>query len=280
MKQLVPPERDAAADFDVCVARSRGARKLRLQAQRATVLGLYGAYDAGAWDFDLARPHVEFFPEVERKDLLATYAYTFAGKALARVRARALLSAGKLCPYCQLENPQTLDHFLPKSRFQAFASFSSNLVPMCRTCNTLKGTKGHVLAHQFFTHAYFDTIAADERFLIAQVAVGARHIATNFTIDFGARLSPSVLNRLSYQFSILRLGARYQIEAVDVIRQQAEKMRDMREDGCSIEEVSESVSADALAEVANMGPSYWRSALLTALAANADFLNEGYERAL
>ena len=280
MRTLKRPEHDAAEDFDVCVERAEGDRKQRLLAKRQEVLDLFEAYGAGAWHWSLAQEHSELFSVDELEDLLWTYDLTFSRRSLSRIRSKALLGAGKFCPYCLLEEPKTLDHFLPKSRFQAFASFAPNLVPMCGPCNTLKGAKGSAVGEQFFTHAYFDEIAKQQPFLISQVAVGARSIATNFMIDFGADLPGSILNRLSYQFSILRLGARYQCEAIDVVHGQAQKIAEMHKDRCPIEEISLSVAEDAEAEAVNMGRSYWRAALLSALAGSAQFCKEGYLRAL
>lgn len=276
MRTLDLPEHDAAEDFDVCVERAEDGRKERLLAKRQAVLDLFEAYGDGGWHWALAQDHSELFNAEELEDLLWTYDLTFSRRSLSRIRSKALLGAGKLCPYCLLEEPKTLDHFLPKSRFQAFASHAPNLVPMCGPCNTLKGTKGSAIGEQFFTHAYFDEIAEQQPFLIAQVAVGSRSIATNFMIDFGADLPGSVLNRLSYQFSILRLGARYQREAIDVVHGQAQKIKEMHADRCPIEEVTLSVADDAEAEALNMGRSYWRAALLGALAGNARFCAEGY----
>ena len=280
MRSLVMPGRDVVADYDICVERAEEPRKQRLLAKRQVVIDLFEAYRLGSWHWALAQRHDEFFAVEELEDLLWTYDLTFSRRALARVRAEALLGAGRLCPYCLIEEPKTLDHFLPKSRFQAFASHAPNLVPMCGRCNTLKGTKGSAVGEQFFTHAYFDEIAKHQPFLIAQVAVGARSIATNFMIDFGADLAGSILNRLSYQFSILRLGARYQREAVDVIRDQAEKIEEMHADRCSIEDIVFSVAEDAKAEAMSMGKSFWRAALLKALAGNLEFCASAYNLAL
>jgi hypothetical protein len=195
------------------------------------------------------------------------------------LRAELLRVDDRLCPYCRLLPPTTLDHFLPKSKNQPFASFALNLVPMCVTCNTLKGTRGSQVGRQFFTHAYFDELLHGEPFLIAQVSVGARHIATNFTIDFSAALDAEVLQRLAYQTDVLRLVQRYQLEAIDVIYDQAVKLKGMMEGGCSVEDRRRSIAGDAAAE-AIFGRSYWKTALLEALSTNLQFCDGGFSNAL
>lgn len=151
---------------------------------------------------------------------------------------------------------------------------------MCDTCNTLKGTKGSKVARQFFTHAYFDQLAFDCRFLVTQVAVGRRHIATNFALDFSADLDAGVLQRLAYQFSVLRLGQRYQLEAVDLIHNQASKLKQMEDNGCDQTDLVQSLLGDERSEIRSFGINYWRSALLGALAKNEEFYKGGYKRVL
>jgi hypothetical protein len=277
---LEPPTRDTTQDLGSCIERIREPAKSWLLAHRQEILDLFEGYtDEHAWDFDKTQT-LDHIPQDVRNALRAAYSLTYPNRPLGNLRVELLSVANNLCPYCRLEMPSTLDHFLPKSQHEPFAAFAPNLVPMCRTCNTLKGTKGSAKARQFFTHAYFDRIAGTERFLVAQVSVGSQHIATNFGIDFSARLDANVFQRLAYQFSILRLAPRYQREAVDLIYDQATKLKEMRSGDCSAEDRRLSLEGDARTEARHFGTSYWKAALLFALAASVDFYDEGFEHAL
>lgn len=280
MKSLALPTRDAVADLDLSILRKRQPAKGRLQAHREAILTLFDNYtDRGAWNFERADA-LDHLPEEVRRDLLTTYKFTYPNGPLRDLRTELLSIRENLCPYCQLEPPSTLDHFLPKSRHQPFASFAPNLIPMCKTCNTLKGTKGSSKALQFFTHAYFDEILDGEKFVIAQVAVGAQHIATNFAIDFSADIDASIFQRLAYQFSVLRLTSRFQLASVDVIYNQASKLEWMEVEGCDEEDRRKSLEGDANTEAKQFGSNYWKAALLAALADNRAFYSEGFRRAL
>ncbi|HEY0131028.1 MAG TPA: hypothetical protein VGB57_06440 [Allosphingosinicella sp.] len=279
MRSLIPPDRDTTADLDLCIAQA-GPAGANVQAHRQHILDLFDRYIADrAWDFDRAQP-LDHIPQAVKNALRASYSLTYPKRSLGGLRAELLSVPDNLCPYCRLESPATLDHFLAKSLHEPFAAFAPNLVPMCRVCNTLKGTKGSAIARQFFTHAYFDQLADGERFLVAQVAVGARHIATNFAIDFSATLDANVFQRLAYQFSILRLGSRYQLAAVDLIYEQAMKLKNMELDGCGVEDRRRSLEGDARTEANGYGESYWKASLLAALAANVVFYTDGFNRAL
>lgn len=274
------PTRETIADLTTCIARAKAETRPHLDAARPAILQLFDHYrDENGWDFDHVHDLTHLTDEV-RKAMRASYSLTYKGRALAGLRAELLNVDDRLCPYCRLEEPLTLDHFLPKSAHEPFATFALNLIPMCNTCNNLKGTKGSKHARQFFTHAYFDELPRDGAFLIAQVAVGARHIATNFLIDFSVEIDASISQRLAYQMSVLRLVQRYQIAAIPVIIEQAEKIRDMKEGGCDPHTCRYSIERDAETEGSHFGRSYWKAALLFALAANQDFYTEGYSRAL
>lgn len=279
MRSLPAPTRGTTVDLDVIIGRSRGQTKSDLTASRNDILDLFDGYrNERGWDFDSVQTFTHL-PATVQRALLRSYGLTYAGRLLGDLRTQLLRVDDRLCPYCRLLPPTTLDHFLPKSRHQPFASFAANLVPMCATCNTLKGTKGSARGRQFFTHAYFDALSPDEPFLIAQVAVGAKHIATNFVIDFSTNLDAEVFQRLAYQAEVLRLVQRYQLEAIDVIFEQATKLEEMADDGCSAEDRRASIVGDAATE-AMFGRSYWKAALLEALANHSSFCDEGFKRAL
>jgi hypothetical protein len=279
VKTLPRPARSTVNDLDTIIAR---ARKLRptLDGERQNLIDLFTGYtDDSGWDFDTLQD-LGHLPDAVRNAMRRSYGLTYPGRALADLRNDLLSVKDNLCPYCRLLPPTTLDHFLAKSRHEVFAAFAPNLVPMCAPCNTYKGTKGSARARQFFTHAYFDQLAEAEPFLVAQVAVGKKHIATNFTIDFSANLEAHVFQRLAYQMTILRLVPRYQLEAVDIIYDQAVKLQEMDDDGCTAEECRLSLAGDAKSAADQFGASYWKAALLVALAANSVFCGGGFKKAL
>lgn len=279
MKTLPRPTRSTTADLDTIIAQARKSFRPEFAAERQNLLDLFTGYmDDRGWDFDMLQD-LTHIPEPVRKAMLRSYSLTYPGRVLSDLRSELLSVKDGLCPYCRLLPPTTLDHFLAKSLHQPFAAFAHNLVPMCATCNTYKGAKGSAKARQFFTHAYFDELAEGEPFLVAQIAVGRRHIATNFTIDFSTGLDAQVFQRLAYQMTILRLVPRYQLESVDVIYDQAVKLQEMDDGGCTAEECRRSLEGDAKSEAEQFGVNYWKAALLRALAGNLTFYGGGFRKA-
>lgn len=76
------------------------------------------------------------------------------------------------CPYCGINSPTTVDHYLPKEDFPEFSVMSHNLVPCCADCNSLKGRKwiNHETGMRLFVHFYFDEIP-NEVFMKADISM-------------------------------------------------------------------------------------------------------------
>jgi len=280
MRTLPLPPRNNANDLQVCINSSNPGIQTQFQNAKQDILDAFDAYmNHRAWDpntpVDLS--HISAAVQQAARN---SYALTYSKRALAGMRQDILKLGEGICPYCRLERATTLDHFLPKSTNGVFAAYAANLAPMCTICNTLKGTKGSAIAQQYFTHVYFDNLPRDTPFLIAQVAIGIKHIATNFIIDFSTGLDANVYQRLAYQISIFRLVPRYQLAAVDVIFEQAEKLRDMENTGCSSDVRHQSLVRDAVSEANKFGVNHWKVALLNALALNVDFSDQGFKKAL
>jgi 5-methylcytosine-specific restriction endonuclease McrA len=72
------------------------------------------------------------------------------------------------CPLCGHRDVSTLDHYLPKSKFPAFAITPINLVPSCGECNKTKLTATATDAGEQMLHPYFDDFT-DGVWLRAQV---------------------------------------------------------------------------------------------------------------
>lgn len=68
------------------------------------------------------------------------------------------------CPACgEPGKPNTLDHYLPKTRYPHFCITPLNLFPMCDACQDLKDTKtGDADNPRFFIHPYFDVFVANQ----------------------------------------------------------------------------------------------------------------------
>lgn len=78
------------------------------------------------------------------------YDETYENKSLYYIRDDLNKSVAK-CPYCEINECGSLDHFFPKSKYKALALCRLNLVLMCTKCNEHKATKNV----SGFIHSYY-----------------------------------------------------------------------------------------------------------------------------
>ena len=73
-----------------------------------------------------------------------------------------LVQAG-CCMSCGIGDPDEIDHFLPKEHFPEFSILHKNLIPICGTCNQIKG-ENIPGEHKDYFHPMFDDLP-NERFI-------------------------------------------------------------------------------------------------------------------
>lgn len=71
-------------------------------------------------------------------------------------------SSPQVCPMCGGFHPTTLDHYLPKTNYPAWAIYSKNLIPACN-CNIVRGevVKSDMNPLGRILHPYFDDCLND-----------------------------------------------------------------------------------------------------------------------
>lgn len=72
------------------------------------------------------------------------------------------------CPLCSVREVDTLDHYLPKSKYPLYAVTPINLIPACTPCNKGKHIDSPTTQAEQTLHPYFDSIDA-ESWLKAEV---------------------------------------------------------------------------------------------------------------
>lgn len=136
------------------------------------------------------------------------YSYTYEGRSLAYMRDELTAEVYK-CPYCSINQPNTLDHYMPESVYPALAICRMNLVPMCGVCNDYKGTK----PYRKFIHCYYEKLPVTGSFLLASVFAIRQRFVVRFSFDSGVIADPVLEAKLKYQENETRLFKRLRKES-------------------------------------------------------------------
>ena len=104
------------------------------------------------------------------------------------------------CPYCSINQPDTLDHYMPQSVYPALSMCRLNLVPMCPECNRKK--KDH--PYTDFIHSYYQTFPTCP-FLKATANAQGTRIVLNFYLDEAAIPDAALVMKLKSQIERIDL---------------------------------------------------------------------------
>lgn len=182
MKFLHPPMDenhqpfDAGDVFETCVSMVRNASlKRHLQSIRAEVQNEAADYDikAASGQLYFKIPHSQV-GAVSGDEMIKVYTQRMVPKkSRGRPTYDRIMSAPehRKCPLCGIGTVNTLDHYLPKTRFPVFSVTPNNLVPVCEWCQGEKSEYYPTANGSQLLHPYFDDLDNDI-WLVAVVIIG------------------------------------------------------------------------------------------------------------
>ncbi|NCL74279.1 hypothetical protein [Rhodococcus sp. YH1] len=177
------------------------------------------------------------------------------------------------CPLCGIGDVETLDHYLPKSRFPALCVSPANLIPACRDCNTEKREVLPRVPGDVTLHPYFDRVDHDQ-WLHARV-VQECPPRLEFVVIPPIGWAPVLKERAGSHLRVFKLGKRYASHAnrtMSSIRLILESQYECGQ-GVGVAEYLDGEARTRLLEKPNsyLGVTY------QALAANPWFCDEGFK---
>lgn len=126
------------------VERCKGVKKTALKAIEIGMEVMYDEYDKRFANSDVHnQPFHKLSATIQNylRSLFVsgnTITEIFRNNYNDRVKQHNMLYAYK-CPYCTLNEANTLEHILPKQSYPEYAVHAYNLIPCCSKCNSYKG---------------------------------------------------------------------------------------------------------------------------------------------
>lgn len=190
----------------------------------------------------------------EAQIIYNAYNSTYKGKNLNYIRAE-LFENVLSCPYCGINQAETLDHYMPKIKYKALAVCRMNLIPMCPTCNRLKKDK----TYNNFVHCYYQEFPSKIRFLKANVEIKKGLFTFSFYYDFSSfpKEYNILINKLQNQQTEVNLFYRMSKAAISFINDLCEE--------CCVEnndELKKWLNRRKDSSINSRGLNDWQSALL------------------
>lgn len=120
------------------------------------------------------------------------------------------------CPYCSINRPSQLDHYMDKSQYGQLATCRLNLVPLCGPCNRLK----HDKPYTGFMHPYYPKVRRGMIFLKADCTVVSGRVNVVFSIDATAVNDAALTARLTNQITEIKLQSRLRMAVNEFLTQE------------------------------------------------------------
>lgn len=125
--------------------------------------------------------------------------------------------SGDICPYCGIDRPSHLDHFIPRSKFPEFSIYSPNLIYVCSICNSkYKGEKIlNSKGERIFFNPYFDNFIETIQFLKCRIIVNDIYPKFEFYIEDLSKTSSYEYTIMKNHFEAMNLKINYMNQIVN-----------------------------------------------------------------
>lgn len=179
------------------------------------------------------------------------------------------------CPYCLIDEPETLDHYVSKNEFPEYSVLTRNLIPCCHSCNHKKGEIWRKHRMRRFIHFYNDQFIS-HRFLRARITK-KRNTSTP-TIEFYLTRSPEILDVefriIKRHFKYLKLLKRYSRRANSILSAEIDIVKKSLSAGLTLNQVGQILTDrfETLSE--SYGVNYWKAVVYETLESNKERLNQ------
>lgn len=174
------------------------------------------------------------------------------------------------CQYCNIGEPSTFDHYLPKGKFPEFSVLSTNLIPCCFQCNLDKGEKWLNLKQRRFINLYYDVIPK-VKYLEAKIYFKRKVPYAKFKLNI-TKIPPPLQAVISNHFKDLKLLIRYQERSGGSISDLLSSITPYSNPELRLQ-VKVQLDAEANEMRQKRGENYWRAAIIDACIDSNQFLD-------
>lgn len=283
MKNLKPIKK-----YDICLydeitkSKRNEQEKANLKTLRPVIKSRYHDYEENSQELsDISCDNN--FSSSDKELLCNCYKSRSRKMAKIRVEIKELQTdtLKKLCPYCGIGKPDTLDHYLPKGIFPEFSILGINLIPCCPTCNTKKGEWWLNGSNRAFINIYFDTFI-EKKFLCAKIFFNDERSylpLIKFYLEQPEDICNDNFSIIKSHFEKLELLDLYQEYCSSDLIDLFEEICLAAKNGISIKQEKETFFDCYINSVKKSGINYWKNVMKIAILDSDEFFDKAYASA-
>ena len=175
------------------------------------------------------------------------------------------------CPFCLLDKPRTLDHYIGQDEFPEYSFLAKNLIPCCYDCNQKKNTTWRRNDKRRFIHFYNDDFFG-EQFLFADLILANNTPAFQFSLKQSPTLNDANFQIIQWHFEDLELLEQYGLRCNSLLSTEIKIMTQQIANGLSIQQLSEQLSISENNFANDFGVNYWHSVMYQCMSQNVNEL--------
>lgn len=278
MKKLISPELNANDVYMHLMENARSKeKKERLLQLQPYVYSRYDIYTKNALSLENISES-KITEENDKSTMQSCYNRNskgyLEGEVVAEIIGIQSVQHKNKCPYCGLDRPRTIDHYLPKSDFPEFSVFPSNLIPCCQYCNGKKGDRWIRNGKRIFLNLYYDEIP-EVKYLHTNIELNKADIPLiRFTLSNNGEINPYLFEIIQEHYAALDLLKQFSLNVEDEISNINDHIL---HDKLSIETQKRTLRNELASSIRRYGINFWKSSFLDALL-ECDVFFEKYQK--
>jgi 5-methylcytosine-specific restriction endonuclease McrA len=278
VKNLQPPHLNAEAVYISIKDRSKSQdKKVILHQRQEYVLKRYEEYITKTQNLETITS-TDINSEDEKKAFTSCYSRNskgyLEGEVVTQIIAVQSIQHKMKCPYCGMDKPRTIDHYLPKSEFPEFSIFPPNLIPCCGYCNNKKSDNWIWDGKRIFLNLYYDDIPSDKQFLFAHLEYEERKdipIVT-FSIENKENISEELFEIIARHYQKLDLLNEFAENVEEFLSNIHDEIKHNPE--LCIEDHKSSLERKYQTNVRKYGQNHWETSFLKAVLESEEFFEK------
>lgn len=209
----------------------------------------------------------------ERRHLQGCYSsLTVTGKSIrASIFSEQPTVLKMFCPFCLLDKPRTLDHYIGQDEFPEYSFLVKNLVPCCYDCNQIKTTRWRQNNRRRFIHFYNDNLF-DKQFLFAELAITANTPVINLSIVKPQGMTNEDFQIIECHFEDLNLFQQYKERSNSTLSTELKKIKKLLNLGFTNEQIIAQLQTSEKSYAEDYGLNYWKSVMFQCMSQKVDEL--------
>lgn len=244
--------------------------KDRINALNSDIQEQFEDYDKKFKENNLASLSPKMISPNQKKDLIALYNYS--AKPFKILYDELTTGENKtrqpICPFCTINNSNTLDHLIPKSEFAEFSDHPVNLMPCCSECNSKKASTWRTGNIRKYLNLYLDDLP-DLQYLFPNLSIDGATLRVEFFVENRYNIDKDLFKKIQNHYNDLNLCARFSLNSDNVITELKNLLKSFQHN-IEKEEMKKLIIENEKKNCKFYGFNYWKSILKIECCTNDD----------